>query len=105
MESRKASWRRLGPVRMEGWTPRGGMCLAGPQGYRHHLCQITGAQGLLTWGSDPGVHSTVQRATANPLGFEGEQRGRPQPVKPLPCPAVLCSLAWAGARFAVGIAT
>lgn len=105
VESRKASWRRLRLVRIEGWTPRGGTCLARTPPHHHHLCQSTVAQGLLTWGSDPGVRSMAQRATANPLGFEGEQRGRPQLVKPLPCPAVLCSLAWAGARFAVGIAT
>lgn len=76
-----------------------------PSPYHHHLCQSTVAQGPLTWGSDLGVHSMAQRVTANPLGFEGEQRGQPQLVKPLPCPAGLCSLAWAGAQFAAGIAT
>lgn len=84
--------------------PGQGCAWPGPQPYHCSSAQSLVAQSSLTWGSDLGVHSMAQRAAAAPLSSEGEQRGRPQPAKLLPCQAALCHPAGAGMPVVVVIA-
>jgi hypothetical protein len=86
----------------DGWAIQGGCTRLGAPPYIHYPAMQV--QGLLTWGSDPGAHSTARRAAATPLGSVGEQKAQPQPSKPLPCLAALCHLDEVGVQFAVEIA-
>lgn len=102
---RRSQGRLLGGGWRDRWASRAGVCLAGAPALSLQLCPEFSGPELAHLGlRSGGIHSMAQRAAAAPLSSEGEQRGRPQPAKLLPCPAALCHPAGAGVPVVVVIA-